>query len=107
MGDKEKGCMVAVLSVLGVPVLIALSAVTSGWALSILWGWFVVPVFGLPALTIAQAVGVSYVVSFLTRRTAQPNKGEKEHSDVVWGVSVLFIAPLLTLGIGWIIHLFV
>jgi len=107
MDDKWEGCAVGILAILGFPVLVALSAVTAGWVLSILWGWFVVPAFGIPALTIAQAIGVSYVVSFLARRTAQPNKGEKEHSEVIWGLSVLLISPLLTLGIGWVIHLFV
>lgn len=33
-----------------------------GYTLSVLWGWFVVPAFGLPALSVAQAYGLTLVV---------------------------------------------
>ena len=37
-------------------------AAWSGFTLSVLWGWFMLPLFGLPALSIAQAYGLMLVV---------------------------------------------
>ncbi len=43
-----------------------LSAFVRGWAVAKLWGWFVVPVFGLPALSYAAAYGLALLVTLLT-----------------------------------------
>lgn len=37
-----------------------------GLVLQALWGWFMVTTFGLPTLTLVEALGLSLVVSFLT-----------------------------------------
>lgn len=39
--------------------------ILSGYVLSVLWGWFIVPTFGLPLLTIPVAIGVMLVVAYL------------------------------------------
>jgi hypothetical protein len=44
-------------AILGLPLMLFFAAVFNGYALSILWGWFVVPTFGVPALTVVQAHG--------------------------------------------------
>lgn len=46
--------------------LAALYAIWGGYVLTCLWGWFVVPTFALPPLTLAQAIGVSLIVGYLT-----------------------------------------
>jgi hypothetical protein len=30
-----------------------------GWSVSVLWGWFVVPAFGIPAISVSQGAGLS------------------------------------------------
>jgi len=35
-------------------------------ALSVLWGWFLVPVFNLPPPSVAQAIGIALVVTCRT-----------------------------------------
>ena len=35
-------------------------------ALSVLWGWFLVPVFNLPPPSVAQAIGIALVVTYRT-----------------------------------------
>lgn len=47
-------------------VLIALGVILSllrGLVISILWGWFAVPLFGLPAIGIAYAIGLSTLLA--------------------------------------------
>lgn len=40
----------------------------NGFLFSVFWGWFLVPVFSLPVLSIAQAVGVMLVAGMVTRQ---------------------------------------
>lgn len=77
------------------------ASVMNGLVLSVLWGWFVVPVFNAPHLSIASAIGLSLVVSYLTHRTGTAS-GEKVGMGKLIGNSILY--PLIALFLGWIIH---
>ena len=83
------GCIGGVLA-LGVVAIIV-----RGFVLTKLWGWFVVPVFGLPALHIAAAVGLSLLLGYLLSTT-------KEKTSLV-GIFANAGAAYL---VGWVIHLF-
>ena len=41
------------------------STIFCGWVLKILWGWFIVPTFGLPILSIPSAIGFSLVIRYV------------------------------------------
>ena len=43
----------------GIVALMVLSTLFRGYALSVLWGWFMVPTLGLPHLSVVQALGIS------------------------------------------------
>ena len=86
-----------------VPVIIAISTLINGWVLSILWGWFIVPVFGVQAITLGQAIGLSMVVSFLTYQYIDAKKDE---NNGAWtAVAVAIFRPLFALFFGWLIHI--
>ncbi|MCU4119322.1 hypothetical protein [Variovorax sp. N23] len=91
-----------VLVVPGVILLIAASATWRGYVLSILWGWFMVPAFGLPGLTVPLAIGLALVIGFLTERSA------KKKEDFDWGIAIaqLIFSPAIALLIGWIVTRF-
>lgn len=74
----------------------------NGWALFKLWGWFIVP-FGLPPLSIPWAIGVAIVVGFLTTHSIP--KGQKE-DDISLALVVMFVRPLISVFIGWIVYSF-
>lgn len=59
--ENLAGCVVALLLT---PFLIALR----GWVLAKLWLWLIVPTFGLRALSVWQAIGLSVVVAVLTMK---------------------------------------
>ena len=80
----------------GVPMLCVLSILVRGICLSILWGWLIAPVFGLPALGIAPALGLTVFLNFLL------NHKKEEHA-----AADIIVAPLFVLGVGWVIHLFI
>lgn len=85
-------------------VVLALGAVWNGYVLAILWGWFMVPTFGLPPLALAPAIGVAVVVGYLTHpyRPTEDAKG-KEVKRVVESFSVMVMRPAMALLMGWIV----
>ena len=101
--DTKKENAVAVLLQL---LLLVPATILSGWCLSVLWSWFIVATFGIQAITIAQAAGITVVVRVLT----QPINLDKNElltinktigNDFKWT-----IVKFMTLGIGYIITLF-
>jgi hypothetical protein len=91
-----------------VAVLITGFALLDAIVLSTLWGWFIVPVFHLPALGLAAALGVSVVWGWLSYKV-RDDEDLKSTNDVKENLKKLFkpiFRALVTLGIGFIIHLF-
>jgi hypothetical protein len=81
---------------------IAALSVLRGWVLSIIWGWFLVPL-GLPAIGIAQAIAISLIASFLTHQAGDKKREGKEIAELWAG---LLLNPLLALGMAWIVKQF-
>ena len=81
-------------------VLVPLLLLWQGWAMSTLWGWFVVPL-GLPIISVAEAAGLCLVASVLRmRRTGNSS------SDRFEAIAGSIIFPLVSVVIGWIIKTF-
>lgn len=75
-----------------------------GYVLTNLWGWFVVPTFGFPQIGIAQAIGVSVFVRYVTYRRADlvaPRDAEGTDQYVY-----PILVPLGALCIGWVVRQF-
>jgi len=86
------------------PLTVIISSIMNGWALSTMWGWFVVPLFHLPELNIPYAIGISMVVGMLVRQASQENKKEKSWSTIVAEIFAYAIfTPLFTVFLGWIV----
>lgn len=91
----------------GIVIWMVVGTVVSGYVLSVLWGWFIVPTLRLPQLSIVPAIGIATVVSYLTYHEVdcQP-KEEKAGYKVTKAVVLSFVRPLLALLFGWIVHCF-
>lgn len=94
-----------------VTVLVAMvgGGLLRGWVLSVLWGWFIVPTFNLPALAIAPAIGLSLVVGFLTRPATDDDERSKHRSmgeRLAHAIALAIAGPLMALAMGWVVHLF-
>jgi hypothetical protein len=91
-------------------VFIAFSSMYNGWVLMKLWEWFIIPVFHLPMLTLPAAMGLSLVVHFLTyqHQSTSDTKGteEEEKKKRIRIFVQIFLRPLIVLGIGYVIHLY-
>lgn len=100
------GCLVGL-------AMIAISVVLSGYTLSVLWVWFVLPLFvGAPQLGIMQAYGLMVVVSFLKAGLARDDT-EKRYKNLsltqrVWAAFVEAVGyNVLFLAMGWLVQLFI
>lgn len=86
---------------------VILGPVLNGYTLSTLWGWFVVPTFGAPGLSVGVASGLVLLVAFLTyQRLAQvvEEKQQKSHWEKTFeNLAWLVLRPLVTLAMGAVI----
>lgn len=96
------GCAGFVVTVIATPFLIAYR----GYVLSLLWNWFIVPVFGLRHITLALAVGLSTVLVLFRRFERQDEpKDAAEFNRRMWEPLVDTIIHLsLALMVGWAAH---
>lgn len=91
----------------GFVILIALSSILNGYVLSVLWGWFMVPTFHVPALTLAPAIGLAMVVSYLTYQISDCEESDKGFGEkIARGVAYAIMKPGFALFAGWIVHKF-
>ena len=86
-------------------------SIINGWVLSILWQWFVVPLFNLPHLSIPYAIGISLIVSVLKSSNlshSKPKNEEKKDTTTLLAetISIILFVPLFILFLGWVVTLF-
>ena len=84
------------------------NTIFSGYALSVLWGWFVVPAFNLPQISIATAIGLALIVSYLTHQEQKSESEGKSFSEIMFeGFLKAAFKPAFSLAVGWIVSLWV
>ena len=93
--------------IVGVGVLMVCLSLFQGYVVSVLWGWFIVPVFGVPALSIVPAIGIALVVTYLTHQI-QDNEAGKHGvgKQVLDGTVRAVVKSTVALVLGWSVHLF-
>lgn len=85
---------------------IAAAAALKGWVLTVLWGWFVVPVFHLPQLSLPAAIGLSAIVGYLTRENVDAVAPVRTRKQKLGRAAFVWSGPFAALGFGWIVHQF-
>jgi hypothetical protein len=90
----------AVLIPLGLVVLTLPNIIINAWVLTKVWGWYISPFFGLPAMDIIHAFGVALVVRFLVMRVDISDDSKKNKWQA--RLALALIVPPLTLLAAWI-----
>lgn len=98
--EKFVSCLGLLAGAIGFTII---GAILNGWALSVLWGWFIVPIFKLPTLTIIQAIGVAMVASFLTKTYSTSDKSKSLEDRITDLIGSTIIAPVLAIMLGWLV----
>lgn len=78
----------------------ALGLLFHAYALSVLWGWFIVPL-GAPVLELVPALGVQLVVNALMQR--QPPKADPENPELLEKAIAAVAVPAAFLAFGWLV----
>lgn len=87
----------------------------TSWVFLCLWGWFIVPTFGLPVVTFTQSLGMVVIMGFvkltpsLDLKTIMIFKKVCDDSDtesMEWAnLAIAIFADTYILGVGWIVSL--
>ena len=88
--------------------------IAEGIVIMTLWEWFIVPSFGLPAISITTALGISLILGLTTSNAASSISGvyrQSQSANVNVGAVVKFgvcltVVPLLFLLFGFFVRLF-
>lgn len=79
------------------------TAIWYGFTLSVMWGWFVVPVFNVDPLRVPYAIGLAYIVQWLTHPTRHPEHQPEPEYILINAL----VNPLILLFVGWIVTWFI
>lgn len=83
-------------------------AILKGAVIVPLWGWFIVPTFGLNQISFGMAVGLSVFSNLFHIHKIDDEDLEKPFSWKLFKAFVIVtIVPVASLFSGWLIHLFV
>jgi hypothetical protein len=107
MKNNTESILLACIIIALVPLALIFSTIIDGWALSTLWGWFVVPLFKLPALPIFYAMGLGLIASALHPTVSVNDKDRTTVEKVGVFVARIFVLPVFLVFIGWIIQMFI
>ncbi len=81
-------------------IVLAVLYLLNGVALNLLWGWFMVPTFGLPAISLAQAVGLTIIINFLTHQYIPFEDDNERKKFFAYEIAT----PVFAIVVGYIIH---
>ena len=101
---EEDSLAVKLWKLVGILALIPISFFLSAYTVQSLWEWFVAATFNLPLLSIAQALGLSLIIGYLTKSTHYYVDKEGAHTSRLIN-SIL--KPLVVLGVGYLIHSYI
>lgn len=93
------GCIGIIVVVV---VLIIGGTILSGWALSVMWTWYVTPVFGLPILGVKNAILLATLISYFTPvKLDDENKTKNE--KLFGAISLITFKPIFYVIWFWVI----
>ena len=87
-------------------ITMIITALIGGFVFQTLWGWFIVPTFAMPQLTLIQAIGTSFFISYLKMNLGKKNDDEFSIEFVFKALVMSIVMALFVLGLGWVITLF-
>lgn len=81
----------------------AIAIILQAFIVSILWGWFVTPAFGIQVFPVPYYIGFTIICSLMIPH----NSNESEDEIIYESLFKSMFLSLTFLGIGWIAHLFI
>lgn len=98
--------MKASLLILSLPIALIFGPIIRGWVLTKLWVWFIVAPFNAAPLGVAQCIGLSLIVGFLTKESAHCDDKRPAMKRFWAGMAQIFIDPLFLLLFAYVVSLY-
>ena len=96
--------MIYLVAIVAVLASLIFGVIFGGYVFSILWAWFVVPVFGIPTLGVAQAIGLLSVVRLAAYQGIDAQEPKRDADEkIIRAVLLPFVLPAVFLLFGWIV----
>lgn len=77
-----------------------------GLLISLMWGWYISPVFGLPNITILQGFGLMLTVRIISGKSGYSGKEQTKEEQINTLLNGL-VLPVLTVLFGFVLSLFI
>lgn len=87
-------------------IIMVITTLIGGFVFQTLWGWFIVTTFAIQPMTLIQAIGISFFISYLKMNLSKSNDDEFYIEFVLKALVTSVITALVVLGFGWVITLF-
>ena len=98
--------MLAILLFLLAPLIVAIGSLIRGYVLSKLWLWFIVSTFHVAPLGVAQCIGLSLIVAYLTHDNAHHEDSREAQERLVSGAVQMLLNPIIILVFAQIVRSF-
>jgi hypothetical protein len=80
--------------------------ILNGWAVSVLWSWFIVPTFGLPLLTIPKAIGLVVIINYFFVKASDIKPQKRDWKEIGKQVLYMILKPAVVLSVAYIVTRF-
>lgn len=97
--------MAAIGILCSVAIVLIGGSIWRGYVISLLWAWFVVATFHVPALSVPAAIGIAIIAGVLVP-TYSPNESESKGfaAALASATAKMFLAPLIVLVVARIVR---
>ncbi len=82
---------------IGVELILSLGLIVNGFVLCLLWGWFMVPTFGVVPIHVIPAIGMVMVARILIPSTRSRGEQKTVGRMIMEGSANTIFKPLITL----------
>lgn len=89
------------LALLGLPLLFVLLYAFHGFTIAVFWAWFVTPLFGIKAPSIAACIGLGLLGKTLLGVQAATTNIKKEYRE--YDSTAEFVGMLILTGFIWLV----
>jgi len=97
---------IIIFAIIALGIFIFSVTVLRGYTLTVLWKWFIIPMFHLPPITMIQAIALMLVINFLFKDTKVDWKKKTEPSEFLSSIGTVILQCGMILLIGWIVTKF-
>lgn len=84
--------------------LMVVLPIINGYVLTVVWTWFICPLFDVPLLTVPYAIGICLTVRFITNdEDVAPSNSEGGIEELKTNVLKSCAKPIVVLTFGWVV----